>query len=136
MEEQTQGQHTSGQNQLLQSDDKKIAWVAYLFGWITGLVLFFVKKDEYVRFHAMQSIILFGGLHILQIFLMPFFGFGMMRNFGSVNSMMGTAFAFSGIYTLVQIALFVLWIVLMVKAHKGEKYKLPLIGDLAEKWAK
>lgn len=120
MEEQQQGQPVSGQTPRAPSDDKKIAWVAYLFGWITGLILFLVKKDEYVRFHAMQSIILFGGLHILQIVLWSGVGYRMM----------------GGVWSLIQLAVFVLWIVLMVKAHKGERFKLPVIGDLAEKWAK
>jgi uncharacterized membrane protein len=92
--------------------------LSYLLTWLTGLIFFFVEKDsKFVKFHAMQSIITFvAGMIVAWILgAIPFIGW--------VFSM------------LIGILLFVLWIVLMIKAYKGEKYKLPVIGDLAEKWA-
>jgi uncharacterized membrane protein len=39
------------------------------------------------------------------------------------------------ILSLIGLFSFVLWIVLMVKAYQGQRFKLPLAGDLAEDWA-
>ncbi len=41
------------------------ATLAYALGWLTGLIFFLIDKRPYVRFHATQSIVVFGGLHIL-----------------------------------------------------------------------
>ncbi len=95
------------------------AMLSYSLGWVSGLIIILIEKeDDFVRFHAMQSIVTFGALTILSV------AFGAM-------------FMFMGIFTsLINIAGIVLWILLMVKAHQGEKYKLPVIGEMAEQWAK
>lgn len=90
--------------------------LCYLAGWITGLVFFLIEKEnKFVRFHAMQSIITFGALTVLFMVLgfIPFVG--------------GIIMPFLGLAQLV------LWILLMVKAYNGVYFKLPVIGDLAEK---
>ena len=97
-------------------DPKVGGLLAYLAGWVSGLILYLISKDPYVRFHAMQSIIYFAGLSIINIV----FGF---IPFISILVM------------LINLASFVLWIVLMVKAYSGEKFKLPVIGDIAEERA-
>lgn len=97
-------------------DPKVGGLLAYLAGWVSGLILYLISKDPYVRFHAMQSIIYFAGLSIINIV----FGF---IPFISIVVM------------LINLASFVLWIVLMVKAYSGEKFKLPVIGDIAEERA-
>lgn len=92
------------------------ALLCYLFGWVTGIIFFILEKDnKYVRFHALQSIIVFGFLSVAGAVLgaWPFFG----RIFE----------AGIGIITLV------FWIILMIKAYHGEKYKMPWVGDFAEK---
>ncbi|OGG04179.1 hypothetical protein A2Z33_03420 [Candidatus Gottesmanbacteria bacterium RBG_16_52_11] len=93
-----------------------MAAAAYLLGWITGLIFLLIEKDsKFVRFHAMQSVILFGGLHIAMIVL------GLIPFLGPLVGM------------LLALAAFILWIVLMWKAFQGETYKVPYIGELAEK---
>lgn len=97
-------------------EKKAVCSLTYVLGWITGL--FFIlteKEDKEIRFHAMQSIIFFGGLNILQLFLgrIPFVGWGLMPVLGLVG--------------------FVGWLVLIIKAYQGEHFKLPVIGDIAEK---
>ena len=90
--------------------------LCYLAGWITGLIFFLIEKENrFVRFHAMQSIITFGSLSVLFIVIgfMPFVNLVLIP-----------------ILALVQL---VLWIILMVKAYQGELFKLPMIGDMAEK---
>src|ERR1700674_527554 len=41
--------------------------LCYVLGWLTGLIFFFIDKRPFVRFHAAQSIVVFGGLMIIRI---------------------------------------------------------------------
>lgn len=89
--------------------------LGYLGGFITGIIIFLLeKKNRFVRFHAMQSIMTFGALAVLQIAVgfLPFLSF---------------------ILPLFNLAGLILWVVLMVKAYQGEMFKLPVAGDAAEK---
>jgi uncharacterized membrane protein len=99
-------------------DENVAGLLCYVLGWISGLVFFLIeKKNKFVRFHAMQSIIVFGTLTVASIVLgwIPFIGFV--------------------IGWIIWILAFVLWIILMIKAYQGEKFKLPWAGNLAEKYA-
>jgi uncharacterized membrane protein len=92
--------------------------LCYVLGWITGLVFFLIEKEnKTVRFHAMQSIIVFGAITVVSIIVswIPIVGYI--------------------IGVLLSILALVLWILLMIKAYQGGKYKLPIAGDMAEKWA-
>ena len=91
--------------------------LCYVLGWVSGLVFILIEREnKFVRFHAMQSIIVFGAITIAGyiIGLIPFIG------------------AFLG--GLIWLLGVVLWIVLMVKAYQGTMFKLPGSGNLAEKW--
>ena len=89
--------------------------LSYLFGWVTGLIFFLLERESrFVRFHAMQSILFFGILSILQ------WVFSHLPYFGVIGGALG-------------LVMFIGWIVMMVKAHRGEYYKLPLFGDLADR---
>jgi uncharacterized membrane protein len=93
--------------------------LCYALGWITGLIFYFIDKRPFVRFHAAQSIVVFAGLTIIRI------GLGMIFLTGGVSLGFGLAW-------LVSILSFVLWILLMVKAYQGEKYRVPIAADLAD----
>ena len=96
--------------------------LCYTLGWITGLIFFLLgKEDKFVRFHALQSIITFGAFTVLWIV------FSILTDIGYVGTLFRVLNILSGILA------FVLWIVLMVKAYQGERYKLPVAGDIAEK---
>ncbi len=97
-------------------DENVAGLLCYVLCWISGLVFILIEKEnKFVRFHALQSIIVFGILTVASILIgwIPFIGW-----------MIGG---------LISVLALVLWIVLMVKAYQGEKYKLPWAGDLAEK---
>ena len=99
-------------------DENVAGLLCYVAWWVSGLVFFLIEKDsKFVKFHAMQSIVTFVALMIAWwiISIIPFVGW-----------------AIAG---LVGILFVVLWIILMIKAYQGEKFKLPVIGDLAEKWS-
>lgn len=93
------------------------ALLCYVAGWISGLVFFFIEKDSrFVRFHAMQSILVSGALSIASgvIGSIPFIRF----------------FAF-----FIGLLHFIFWIVMMYKAYNWETFKLPVAGDIAEQQA-
>ena len=92
--------------------------LCYILTWLSGLVFFLIEKDsKFVKFHAMQSIITFVALIII-IWI------------ANVIPLIGRVIA-----GLVGLLMLVLWIILMIKAYQGEKFKLPVVGDLAEKWS-
>ena len=93
------------------------AMLCYMFGWLSGLIFLFIDKRPFVRFHAMQSLILFGGIHILHMVL----AWVLMPVLPLLIVILG----------LLTLASPVLWILLMFKAYKFQWYRLPLIGDIA-----
>ncbi len=100
--------------------------LAYVLGWLTGLIFFLIDKRPFVRFHAMQSIITFGALNVLQWLLVWSGWFG-----GFIG------WAFVGLLgTLIWLLTLVCWILCMVKAYQGQRFKLPIVGDLAENFSK
>ena len=96
-------------------DENLAAMLCYLLGFITGIVFLVVEKNSaFVRFHAMQSTIAFGGIWIVSIVLWQVPIIGWLINL------------------LLMPVIFILWLVLMFKAYSGERFKLPILGDLAE----
>jgi uncharacterized membrane protein len=101
--------------------------LCYLLGWLTGIIFYLIDKRPFVRFHAAQSIVTFGGLHILNIVLGIIFGAGMMFRGG-----FGAFGLASALYSLVGLASFILWILLMVKAYQHEKFEVPIAAGIAK----
>ena len=102
-------------------DPKVSALLAYLLGIVGGIVFYAISKDSFVKFHAMQSILLWvamgvlWGVFLVLSFVVPFISF---------------------ITWIIYLGLVAMWIVMMVKSYQGERYKLPIIGDMAERYAK
>jgi uncharacterized membrane protein len=116
--------------------DENVASAAcYVLGWLTGIIFFLIEKDnKTVKFHAMQSILTFLPLTILYwilgaIFSMMVFGAGIYGAYGAWQIL-------SLISTLIAIVMLILWLVLMFKAYQGEKFKVPIVGDIAENQVK
>jgi uncharacterized membrane protein len=108
------------------------ALLSYVLGWITGLVFLLIDKRPYVRFHAAQSIVVFLGLHVLRAVLGQIFGMGLW--FGGVGYW--GAFTLGALLVnLSNLLSLILWIVLMVKAFQGIRFKLPVAGEIAERVA-
>ncbi len=92
------------------------ALLSYFLGFITGLVFYLVeKKNKFVRFHAMQSMLLFGGFFVINLILL-------------IIPVLGVILS-----TLLSLLSIVLWVLLMIKAYQGEMFRLPIVGDMAEK---
>jgi len=99
--------------------------LSYLFGIITGVIFFVLEKDNpFVRFHAMQSIIVSATFIVLSIVLsivamVPILGWIV----GALASMV------LGIVALI------LWLVLMFKAFQGQEWEVPIIGKYARQYS-
>ena len=109
-------------------DSNLMGAVAYLAMPLTGLLMYFVKPDDkYVRYHAVQSIIL-GILLVVIGFLL-----------GLLSSMVGAGIPLlglvisllvGGVWLLVEV---LVWLYCMWKAYSGEKFRLPVISDMVDK---
>ena len=104
--------------------------LCYVLGWVTGIIFLLIDKRPYVRFHAAQSIVVFGGLHVINIIIGIMFGAGFMMMGGWGTFGMGAA-----LYGLVSLVAFILWILLMVKAYQGEKFQVPVAAGIAQSFA-
>ncbi len=97
-------------------DPNFAAALAYAVGWVTGVVFLLAEGDnKFVKFHALQSIIVFGGLSLAWMVALsiPFLGWIVA-------------------FLVIPPVSAVLWLVLMYKAYQGERFKIPGAGDMAE----
>ena len=103
------------------------ATLAYSLGWLTGLIFYLIDKRPYVRFHAAQSMVVFGGLHIVTFIIGAFFGISLMT-----GGWVGFSFGLT-LHRIVNLVAVILWVVLMIKAHQGERFRVPVAADFSEK---
>ena len=91
------------------------AVLSYLFGFVSGIIFLVIERDsQYVRFHAMQSTVTFISLFVIRVV-------------AEILPLVGNAIGW-----LASLVSLVLWALLMVKAWQGERYMLPMIGEMAE----
>ena len=92
--------------------------LCYLGIWVTGIIFLIIESgNKTIRYHAIQSIIVFGGLSIISAVL------GWIPILGWI------------IVVLAWVIGFILWVLLMYKAYNNVKYKVPFAGNLAENLA-
>jgi len=107
------------------------AMLSYLlFGWIGGLIMYLTQRDREVRFHAAQSILIFGGLNII-----CWGAWTLMWGVEVVNFVAGSFLFAMVFYWLVSLLSFVLWIFLSIQGYQLKHTKLPVVGTIAERWA-
>ena len=101
--------------------------LCYVLGWVTGIIFLLIDKRPFVKFHAAQSIVVFGGLTILRI------GLAMMG--GITGGLIGWGF-YSMLSIILGLLTLILWILLMIKAFQHEMFKVPIAAPIAEGIAK
>lgn len=98
---------------------------------ITAIIFLVIepyKNNKFVRFHSFQALFYWAACFVLMIGISVLsFVFAMM---GSLVSLMGMV-----VYPVAWLAMVIGWFLLVFKAYQGQKFKLPVIGDLAEKQA-
>lgn len=103
------------------------AALSYVLSILTGIIFFVLEKEnKYVRFHAMQAILFGAAWIILWIVL------GILSTALWFVPVVGWILNVA-IYLVLGLGGFILWLFLMYKAYQGERFKLPIIGDIAEK---
>jgi len=96
-------------------DANLAAALSYLIGFVTGIIFLLVEKENrFVRFHAMQSTLLFAGIVAIDILL-------------QIVPLLGAVLVFTVVIPVSAI----LWLVLMYKAYQGEEFQLPIVGPMA-----
>ena len=120
-------------------DPNIAAAISYI--WIVGIIFFILEKEnKFVRFHALQSI-LFGVANSIVMILLGILAFVLTFVFGIGGAMVGGAMQ-SLVSLLIGLVWLLFWVIglLMfagsifaaVKAYQGQKFKLPIIGNIAE----
>jgi uncharacterized membrane protein len=97
--------------------------LCYVLGWLTGIIFLISDKRPFVRFHAAQSIVVFGTLTIIRIIL----SFGI---FGWYS--LGFFSIWSLISLLVSLITLIAWVGLMVTAYQGKKFEVPIAAGIAK----
>jgi uncharacterized membrane protein len=87
--------------------------LSYFLGPVTGILFLILEKDSFVRFHAMQSIVVFGALFVL-------------------NMVLTFTIIFAVLVPVIWIVGFVLWLMLMYKALQGQEWEVPYLGKIAK----
>lgn len=118
-------------------DPKNAPLIAYIVGWITGLIVYFGNKDQPSRFHGAQSLLLFVPTHLFVILMAVLLPFILGTNVGfGVRVLTGFGYL---VYVVlvwgVSLASWALGIYVGVQGQKGNRITLPVIGDVAERWA-
>jgi len=93
------------------------------------IVLVTDKTNKLTRFHAFQSILLTAVGFIIAFIFGTIFGVAAAANSGILSGLGGL------LYMIVALAVFVGMVYAAIKAYQGEIFKLPIIGDLADKWS-
>lgn len=103
-------------------DENLEAMLSYVLGWISGIIFLLLEKESnFVRFHAAQSTVTFLGFTVISVII------------GYLSAIPLIGLMFHIVNALIAILAAIVWIVCMVKAFQGEKFKLPVVGDLVEK---
>ena len=104
---------------------KPIAALTYLLGFVTGVIFLYLEpydKDEFVRFHAKQSIVYSIACFVVNIILSVFVAV--------LPGALGGIVRF--LQSLINLGFAVFWVFLMYKAYSGERYRIPELADWAD----
>jgi len=103
------------------------AALSYVCCWLTGIVFYLLEKNNsFVRFHAMQSIVTFGSLTVIFIILQ-------VIDYLPIPGASLFSWIAQGGLLLLELIVF---LILVIKAYQGERYHLPVAGEIAEKYSK
>ena len=103
--------------------------LAYLAGPFSGaLMLFAESRNDDVRFHAWQSIVGLGGVGIALALSYVLAVGALFVSAAAVSAMIAVSY-------VLWVVLLLVWAICLFKAYSGERWKLPLVGDYAERFS-
>ena len=118
-------------------DENIAALLSYVFGWVSGLIFFLIEKDSrLVRFHAMQSLLfnILVGVAVFVLWIVLFVFFLILSQISGVLSTIASLVSVL-IWVVLSIAILVGWVMCLIKAYQSQYFKLPIIGNFAEKFS-
>ena len=118
-------------------DENVAALLAYIATWVSGLVFFLIEKDSrFVKFHAMQAILLGASATILGILLWILWFFGLIIGAAISDVLAGLVSVVLGLLMFVfSIGVLIAIVMCLIKAYQMQYFKLPIIGNFAEKFS-
>jgi uncharacterized membrane protein len=116
--------NTSSPNITARLPEPVAAALSYLFGWISGLIFLLFDKRPFVRYHAAQSVVVFGTLSLLLLVLGGFFLGTFLPQAAKVLLLL---------QRVVEIVWLAIAIGLMFMASSGERYRFPYAARYADR---
>jgi uncharacterized membrane protein/DNA-binding XRE family transcriptional regulator len=120
-------------DQQAQAEDRlsrRLASLSYLLGWLSGLFLFLlVREKRFVRFHSLQSLLFFGGSHVLSITLL------VLLNATEAEHVKWREYLDAGLALFLLLSILftgIVWMMGMVQAWQGRPYQMPFVGQWSE----
>jgi uncharacterized membrane protein len=96
--------------------------LCYVLGWLTGIIFLLIDKRPFVRFHAAQSIVVFGVLFLIRLVL--------------IFTISGSLFGFWALYGLISLLISLItlaaWVILMIQAYQGKWFEVPVAAGIAK----
>lgn len=100
-------------------DENIAAMISGIFGWVSGLVFFFIESDsKYVKFHAMQNVIAFAILTVAG---------SILPRLPLIGGLLGT---------IIGLGTFAYWIIMIIKTLQAEWVEIPYLSDWARQLGK
>jgi uncharacterized membrane protein len=118
-------------------DENVAALLSYVVTWLSGLIFFLMEKESrFVRFHAMQAILLGGSAIVLGIVLWVAWVI-LLIIVAQISDVLTMIFnlVFGLVMFAFYIGLLIAWVMCMIKAYQKQYFKLPVLGNLAEKFS-
>lgn len=105
-------------NQTLHMKPNVATAIAYVFGWLSGLIVFFLEKENrYVRFHAIQSILVSGIFTVLSV---------------AINFVLGWFFLARWVLRLLGLLFFIIWLICIVRTATYRDIRIPFLATIAD----
>ena len=118
-------------------DENVAALLAYVFNWVSGLIFFLIEKESrLVRFHAMQSILLTASAAVIGFVLWFLWIIGFFIS-AAISDVLGwlMTLVLGLLWFVFIVAVLIAFIMCLIKAYNRQYFKLPVIGNLAEKFS-
>ncbi len=101
-------------------DENVAALLSIIVAPITSIIFYMMEKEsKFVKFHAMQSLLVYAGIIVLNIVG------GILALIPIIGILIGI------VLFLANLASAVLWVMLLIKAYQGEWFEIPVIGGIA-----
>ncbi|HEX9036530.1 MAG TPA: hypothetical protein VF808_06015 [Ktedonobacterales bacterium] len=111
-----------------------LAGMSYLFWWVSGLMVYFNERhNRFVRFHAVQSILLTGALTVASVLF--YMLWELSGDLAAATHQPAWAHLGQGVALLGFLAVIGIWLAAMIAAWSGHHLRLPIVGAYAERYA-